>query len=114
MSEQRHANRLNVNDGYTRIDDFVAEYVSNVSRTGVFIRTRDLLPIGTEVQLRFSIFLDDFETIEGEGRVVRVVDDSDEPGMGVEFVSLTDASRDLLERLHHQQQQGRPQQPTPA
>lgn len=99
MSDQRASNRVTVNDEYARIDDFLSEYVTNVSRTGVFIRSKTLLPIGTQVQLRFSVLLDDFETIEGDGRVVRLVDTEHERGMGVEFIRLTDASQRILDRL---------------
>lgn len=99
MSDQRTSNRVTVNDEYSRIDDFLSEYVTNVSRSGVFIRSRTLLPIGTHVQLKFSVLLEDFETIEGEGRVVRIVDNEREQGMGVEFTRLTDASRQILDRL---------------
>ena len=68
---------------------------------GVFIRTADVLPVGTEVNLKFSVIVDDFETIEGEGRVVRsvTVDESPNPGVGVVFTSLTDESREVLARL---------------
>ena len=47
------------------------------------------------------MIVDDFETIEGEGRVVRSVtaDESSTPGVGVVFTNLTDESREVLVRL---------------
>ena len=62
-----------------------------------FIRSREPLPIGTEVHLTFTVIMDDVETIEGAGQVVRVQDDP--PGMGVAFTKLTKYSEDLLARL---------------
>jgi hypothetical protein len=49
------------------------------------------------VNLRFTVIMDDIETIEGSGEVVRV--DKDPPGMGVVFRELTTYSKGLLEKL---------------
>ena len=95
--EQRTEPRLTINKEFESFDAFVHEYVTNVSRSGVFIRTRDPLAIGTKVQLTFTVIMDDIETIEGAGEVVRVQDDP--PGMGVVFTELTEYSEGLLARL---------------
>ena len=99
MTDQRNHNRYDVNDEFDSIADYTAEYVTNISKGGVFIRTKDPLKNGTRVNLRFSVILEDFETIEGEGQVVRVVNEGDDPGMGVAFISLTDRSRRVLARV---------------
>lgn len=98
---RRRDPRLVVNREFKSVEEFVAEYVSNISRSGAFIRTDDPLPIGTRVQLRFSLLLDEIETIEGEGEVVRVepARGASKAGMGVVFTSLTSHSKKLLERL---------------
>jgi uncharacterized protein (TIGR02266 family) len=93
----RRAPRHTVNHEFASIDEFIAEYVTNISRTGVFIRSRQPLPVGTKVNLRFTVILDDPETIEGIGEVVRVSDDPQ--GMGVVFVNLTSVSQAIVERL---------------
>jgi uncharacterized protein (TIGR02266 family) len=93
--EQRVHPRVTVNKEFESIDAFVSEYVTNISRGGVFIRSKNPLPAGTEVNLKFSILTDDFEMIEGLGRVVRV----DEDGMAVVFTELTSESRALVEQL---------------
>lgn len=95
--EKRRAERLTINKEFESLDAFIDEYVTNISRTGVFIRTRTPLAIGTRVRLRFSVIMTEIETIEGEGEVVRVQDDP--PGMGVVFTSLTSFSAGLLEKL---------------
>lgn len=99
MAEQRAQPRIQINQDFASIDEFVAEYVSNISEGGVFIRSRTPLPIGTRVDLKFSVILDDFETIEGDGEVVRVIADGPESGMGVAFRDLTPRSREVIQRL---------------
>jgi uncharacterized protein (TIGR02266 family) len=89
--------RVTINKEFESFDAFVHEYVTNVSRSGVFIRSKEPLPIGTEVDLTFTVIMDDVQTIEGAGQVVRVQDDP--PGMGVAFTKLTKYSEDLLVRL---------------
>lgn len=97
---RRQAERLVVNHEFRSIEEFISEYVSDISRTGVFIRTDDPLPVGTKVDLRFTVIDEDFETVDGVGEVTRVVPPPDPaPGMGVVFVELTKASRGLVERL---------------
>lgn len=99
--DRRGGVRKDVNHEFRSVEEFIAEYVSNVSRTGVFIRTDDPLEIGTRVNLRFTVILDELETIEGQGEVVRVVKPGGlEPaGMGVVFTELPLYSRKLIERI---------------
>ena len=95
------ADRTTINHEFASLDEFIAEYVTNISTTGAFIRTREPLPVGTLVQLRFSVIVDDVETIEGLGEVVRVqsTGPAKDQGMGVVFVELTAHSADLVARL---------------
>jgi hypothetical protein len=65
--------------------------------TGVFVRSKSPLPVGTAVNLRFTVVMDDIETIEGIGEVVRV--EEDPPGMGVVFTKLSKYSQELIEQL---------------
>ena len=96
-TERRGAPRLTINKQFDTFDDFVREYVANVSGTGAFVRTDTPLAIGTEVNLRFSVVLDGVETIEGVGVVVRIADDP--RGMGVAFKQLHGYSKRLMEKL---------------
>jgi uncharacterized protein (TIGR02266 family) len=98
---RRQSNRVRVNREFASIEELITEYVSDISRTGVFIRSDDPLPVGTKVDLRFTVIDEDFETIEGIGEVTRVVtpDVGVIQGMGVVFIELTKSSRTLLERL---------------
>jgi uncharacterized protein (TIGR02266 family) len=98
---RRGEERVQVNREFASIEEFITEYVSDISRTGVFIRSDDPLPKGTRVDLRFTVIVDDFETIEGIGEVVRVVEPggNEAPGMGVVFTELTQVSQELIGRL---------------
>ncbi len=91
----RKDERVTINKEFGSFDAFLQEYVTNISRSGVFIRSKNVLPVGTKVNLRFTVIMDDVETIEGTGEVVRTSDD----GMGVVFRELTTYSKKLLERL---------------
>ena len=99
MSDQRAQPRLEVNNAYQDIAEYASEYVTNVSRTGVFIRSTTPHPVGSRVALRFAVYLDDFHIIEGEGTVVRIVTEGAEPGMGVAFTSLSPQNAQILEEV---------------
>ncbi len=99
--QTKREDRVVVNREFQSVDHFVAEYVMNLSRSGVFIRSRSPLPVGTVVRLEFHIVLDDIEKITGEGRVVRAIyPGADRPsGMGVVFTKLDKVSTKLVERI---------------
>jgi hypothetical protein len=93
--EKRTEERVTINKEFESFDAFIQEYVTNISRTGVFIRAQTPLVVGTRVNLRFTVIMDDIETIEGVGEVVRVEKD----GMGVVFRELNAYSKDLIDKL---------------
>jgi len=93
----RKDDRVTINKEFESYEAFISEYVTNISRTGVFVRSKSPLAIGTKVNLRFTVIMDDIETIEGIGEVVRVHDDP--PGMGVVFTELSAYSKGLIEKL---------------
>jgi uncharacterized protein (TIGR02266 family) len=95
--DKRKFTRLTINKQFDSFDQFVREYVTNVSGTGVFVKSDTPLPVGSEITLKFSIVLDQVESIEGTGVVVRVQDDP--RGMGVVFKELDAYSKGLVERL---------------
>src|ERR1700677_2700812 len=98
MSDDKRGNeRVTINKEFESFDAFIQEYVTNISRTGVFIKSTTPLAIGTRVNLRFTVIMDDIETIEGIGEVVRV--ESDPSGMGVVFRELSTYSKGLIDKL---------------
>jgi uncharacterized protein (TIGR02266 family) len=98
-SERRQHDRVPINREFDVIEEYIAEYVSSISQGGVFIRSKNPLPMGTRVTLKFSVIVDDVETVEGEGEVVRVETDPEEMGMGVAFTRLSAGSKDLIDRI---------------
>ncbi len=96
-SRERRETRITINREFESFDSFVSEYVTNISRSGAFVKAKEPLPVGTVIDLKFTVIIDDVETIEGVGKVVRV--QRDPPGMGVVFTHVTQYSQHLLERL---------------
>jgi len=85
--DRRRGDRHPINPEFTALDPGSLTYASNLSEYGVFLNTRVRLPVGTPVELKFSVLLDDPVVISGTGRVVH---HQDEPrGMGVVFAGLS-------------------------
>src|SRR5580704_14020366 len=95
--DARREERVTINKEFESYDAFINEYVTNISRTGVFVRSKTPLAVGTKVNLRFTVIMDDIETVEGLGEVVRVHDDP--AGMGVVFTELSTYSKGLIDKL---------------
>ena len=93
----RREERVTINKEFESFDAFISEYVTNISRTGAFIKSKTPLPLGTVVNLRFTVIMDGMETIEGLGEVVRVEDNP--PGMGVAFREINAYSKGIIDRL---------------
>lgn len=97
MDHGRKNERVTINKEFDSFDQFVQDYVTNISRSGAFIKTSAKLAVGAEVNLRFTVVTDGIETIEGVGEVVRI--ETDPPGVGVVFKHLSTYSASLLEKL---------------
>ena len=96
-SDARREERVTINKEFESYDAFITEYVTNISRSGVFVRSKNPLEVCTKVDLRFTVIMDDVEVIDGVGEVVRVHDDP--PGMGLVFIELPEASQKIIDRL---------------
>ncbi len=97
MNAGRTEERITINKEFESVDMFLHEYVTNISKSGVFVRSARPLSVGTEVNLNFTVIMEDIETISGVGEVVRV--ETDPPGMGVVFTRLNQLSEAVIERL---------------
>jgi type IV pilus assembly protein PilZ len=89
---------------YASEENYLFAYITDISETGIFVRTTTPEQPGTRLNLRFRP--DDAEPpIEVEGEVIWVnpyrpgVPDSLHPGMGIRFVALDDDLRDRLLEL---------------
>ena len=104
--------RVTINHELASVEELFSEYVENISRSGIFVRVKKPLPVGAKVNLKCTIVMEDLETIEGVGEVVRV---SDQPrGMGIVFVTLTPRSQTLIERLLTVRRTAKKPPPLPA
>jgi len=93
--DRRRADRIDVNQEFADADELT--YVSDVSECGLFLHTHERLPIGDELQLRFTVVLDDPLVVAVLARVVR--HQSKPSGMGVEFVDLSAEAVLLLNQV---------------
>lgn len=82
---------------FSEADPRTTTPVSDLSETGCCVHTSTALPIGSVIDLRFTVFPDEPILFEGRGRVVRHSDDP--PGMGVEFVALDESARDVVRKI---------------
>jgi molecular chaperone DnaK len=95
---------LQVRLSFGSIDDFIERYAVNVSRGGVFVRTREQKPIGTEVNLDLQLE-DGADAIRGKGIVVWTTvpsapgEPDQGPGMGIKFTELDPESRALVDLI---------------
>jgi molecular chaperone DnaK len=101
-SEPRVGAELRIRLAYPSMDDFIERYSVNVSRGGIFVRTRDPRPPGTELALHIALESGD-EVVRGRG-VVRWTsppcgpgEPHREAGMGIKFTELTRESRALID-----------------
>jgi hypothetical protein len=80
---------------FESVDDFVAQYATNVSLSGMFIATPLVYEIGAMLTLQF-VQGDGDAFIEGLARVVHCRQGA---GIGVEFVNLDEDSMRLIEHM---------------
>jgi len=103
-SGERRPVGLVVRLSYGTVGEFVDKFAVNISRGGIFIRTREPRPVGTLLALELK--LQTGETVlRGQGVVRWVQAESatasppNAPGMGVQFTDLDGPSRALVERM---------------
>ena len=101
--ERKHERKrvsLLVQYRFNSLEDFLAEYATNLSPGGIFIATEDPSPVGTMLYLQFSL-KDGSRLIEGMGRVAHVhqAGPGQPRGMGIEFVQFDDASMALIAKI---------------
>lgn len=81
---------------YHSILDFAEMQSINISRSGMFIATAEVLDVGSVVEFEFAL-ADGFALLQGAAEVVRV--STTPPGMGVKFLQLDGGSKALIERI---------------
>src|SRR5947209_6151409 len=87
----------------SNLDQFIERYSVDVSRGGIFIRTKEPLAVGTQLKFEFQL-QDTSSLISGDGTVVWIREHDPTrsgvaPGMGVKFDKLATASQQVLDRI---------------
>jgi molecular chaperone DnaK len=101
-SEPRVPVELELRLAYGSMDDFIERFAMNISRGGIFVRTRDPSPPGTIVLLDIALESGD-HVIRGSGVVRWTTPPSApgeprrDPGMGIKFTELSRESRALVD-----------------
>ena len=104
-AERRRAPRMLVDleVDYASEENYLFAYITDISATGIFVRTTTPEAPGTQLNLRFSS--ENAGAIEVEGEVIWVnpyrpgTPDNLHPGMGIRFLSLDNELRDRLLEL---------------
>lgn len=80
-------------------NNFFNGFSANISDGGLFVATINLLPLGTEVDLNFTLPSGQHIEAKGVVRWVREVNDKLPdafPGLGVQFAGLSDAAQNAI------------------
>jgi molecular chaperone DnaK len=102
--DQRTAVGLAVRLSYGSVDEFVDRYATNISRGGVFVRSRDPKPVGTVLDLELRLSGGE-KVIRARGVVRWIAAENPSahppsaPGMGIQFLDLDEESRRIVERI---------------
>jgi uncharacterized protein (TIGR02266 family) len=104
-AERRRAPRMliDLEVDYASEENYLFAYITDISATGIFVRTTTPEAPGTQLNLRFSS--ENAGAIEVEGEVIWVnpyrpgKPDNLHPGMGIRFLSLDNELRGRLLEL---------------
>ncbi len=105
VDDRRRAPRVLVDleVDYASEENYLFAYITDISETGIFVRTTTPEPAGTSLNVRFAP--DPGGPLEVEGAVIWVnpyrpgAADNLHPGMGIRFVGLDNDTRDRLLEL---------------
>lgn len=102
--ERREAARVQVSAevGVYSDSNFFTGFTEDISEGGLFIATYDLEPIGTIIEVEFTLPGNHALKLEGEVRWLRdpiEAADGMFPGMGVRFVNLDPREKELLQEF---------------
>lgn len=104
VEHKRRAARLHheIPVAYRSVGTFLTDWATNISHGGLFINTRQPLPVGTAVRILIQLPGSPFPH-DLQGRVTRVAPFGNRanqvPGMGIEFVALDEGRRGEIERF---------------
>lgn len=82
---------------FDSIIDFVETQSLNISSTGMFLHSSEVVPLGTVLELEVGLS-DGLSLLKGKGEVVRI-SQGPPAGLGVRFIQLNPASQRLVDRI---------------
>ena len=102
-SREHHRVPVQLLVDYRSDGNYLFDFCRDLGVGGVFIQTKEPLPMGSEVALTFTL-PDSKETLDAKGKVIWVqgqVEGRSEqsPGMGVQFDQFAPEQRELLEEF---------------
>ena len=86
------------------VDEFIEQYATDISRGGIYIKSKQPMPIGTLLKFEFQL-KDESKLIQGVGRVVwkreagEGATDANPSGMGIKFIKMDPESKALVEQI---------------
>lgn len=104
MSDTRKDKRtplsLKVRFKSATLDEFVEQYSNDISRGGLFIKSKKPMKVGTLLKFEFQL-KDESPLIHGVGRVVwrREPDQGGAAGMGIKFIKMDPESRAFVQKI---------------
>jgi uncharacterized protein (TIGR02266 family) len=104
VGNKRQAARLHhqIPVAYRSVGTFLSDWATNISQGGLFINTRKPLPVGTVVRVLIQLPGEQFPATL-DGKVTRMIEfdnaHNQVPGMAVQFTSVDEARRDMLEQF---------------
>jgi len=101
MREKRKHARIPITAKVSRIEDGKKNFyfTKDLSVGGIFIVTREDIPIGTEIDLELAV-QGVKELLKIRGRVVRIEKDGDKiEGYGVQFINILDEDSLSIKKL---------------
>ena len=111
IENQRRSSRLHheLPVAYRSVGSFLTDWATNISQGGLFINTRNPLPVGTLVKILIQLPMAAFP-VDLSGRVTRVAEYDNQanvvPGMGIEFTDIDAAKKEQIEafvqKLRHE------------
>lgn len=103
--ERRAPLSLKVRFKSATVDEFIEQNSSDISRGGLFIKSKKPMAVGTLLKFEFQL-QDESRLIHGVGRVVwrreESTGPSSPPGMGIKFIKMDGKSRALVDSILEQ------------